>query len=218
MVILFLLNYIKIVPPIDNNNEQTANTTIPTNINIDIDIPRRDLYYGKEQYITKPDYYNNNLYYQDLEIFKEQSNIYFDYNITPSDNVYKYDDSNLAMKLNTPIIQQKTPQVYYENNPLINQEILYDNRALTSYTEQNKDILINSENINYKNKDIKKIYDDLIFDHKNINQKKNPTTKNIKVDGAFRENAVPISQWFYEDDNIDELHFDPIQTLELSVQ
>lgn len=233
LVILFLLNYIKIVPRIDDNNEQLTSSNnaqltssnINDNININnvnisknIDIPRRNLYFGKDQYITKPDNNNNDLYYQDLEIFKKQSDIYFNYDISTTDNLYHYDDSNLTMNLNTPIIQPEKSQVYYENNPLINQDILYDNRALSSYTEHNKDILINSEHINYENKDIKEIYDDLIFDHKNINQRKNPTTKNIKVDGAFNQNAVPISQWFYEDDNIDELHFDPIQTLELSVQ
>jgi hypothetical protein len=72
------------------------------------------------------------------------------------------------------------------------------------------------KNLRSEGKTIKEVYDSLIFDYKKINQKKNSINKNINTDGAFGESALPVDQWYY-DGEINELSFDPSQSLEVAV-
>jgi hypothetical protein len=97
----------------------------------------------------------------------------------------------------------------------IDQKMLYDYRFLDMYKEDLENIIHNDEN-KFKGKNIKEVYDNLVFDYKLINQKKNLSDKKIKIEGAFRETALPVDQWHYDDDN-NELSFDPYQSLELAV-
>lgn len=100
----------------------------------------------------------------------------------------------------------------------VDQKMLYDYRFL----DMNKDKLenlIHNDNLDNKfneGKTIKEVYDSLIFDYKKINQKKNSINKNINTDGAFGESALPVDQWYY-DGEINDLSFDPSQSLELAV-
>lgn len=249
LIILFLLNCIKIKTSVVNENFTSKKSSIfnqdtfARNPIINNNIPDKDLYFGKDQYITKPDHNNTKLYYQDIQVLKNTNDLYFNY-----DN--NFDNRNLAMKLNdkkiinTPISNQELIDKFnYETNngvvgkslynieyptefvsptanttPLIDQKILYDHRFLDMNKEDLENMIHNYDNKDTYDKDIKDIYDDMIFDYKNINKKKTPTNKDIKIDGAFSESTVPINQWFYDEDNTNELSFDPMQSLELSVQ
>lgn len=124
--------------------------------------------------------------------------------------------------INTPIYETEYPVGFVSSKinieEPVDQKMLYDYRFL----DMNKDKLenlIHNDNLDSKineGKTIKEIYDSLIFDYKNINQKKTPIDKNIKTHGAFGESALSVDQWYY-DDEINELSFDPSQNLELAV-
>jgi hypothetical protein len=124
--------------------------------------------------------------------------------------------------INAPIYETEYP-VGFASSKIniedpVEQKMLYDYRFL----DMNKDKLenlIHNDNLDNKfneGKTIKEVYDSLIFDYKKINQKKNSINKNINTDGAFGESALPVDQWYY-DGEINELSFDPSQSLELAV-
>jgi hypothetical protein len=124
--------------------------------------------------------------------------------------------------INTPIYETEYPVGFVSSKinieEPVEQKMLYDYRFL----DMNKDKLenlIHNDNLDNKfneGKTIKEVYDSLIFDYKKINQKKNSINKNINTDGAFGESALPVDQWYY-DGEINELSFDPSQSLELAV-
>lgn len=122
----------------------------------------------------------------------------------------------------TPIYETEYPVGFVSSKinieDPVDQKMLYDYRFL----DMNKDKLenlIHNDNLDNKfneGKTIKEVYDSLIFDYKKINQKKNSINKNINTDGAFGESALPVDQWYY-DGEINDLSFDPSQSLELAV-
>jgi hypothetical protein len=124
--------------------------------------------------------------------------------------------------INTPIYETEYPSGFVSSkvnvNEIVDQKILYDYRFLDMNKDNLENIIHNDSLDNKLNegKTIKEVYDSLIFDYKKINQKKNPIEKNINTDGAFGESALPVDQWYY-DGEINELSFDPNQSLELAL-
>lgn len=263
LLILVLLNFIKISPstfnnepfknnvplkynkPFKNNKTLKCNKPIKTNIPFKlnnepfikkkIDIPLKDLYFGKDQYVLKPEQNNNKLQYQDIQFNYDNTTNIFDSNklglnnkklkinnkkINNQEIINNFNKETKNAVVNTSLYDISYPLDFVspdaDTTPLIDQKILYDHRFLDMHKEELENIIHNIDNKDTYNKEIKDIYDDMILDYKKINKKKTPTNKNIKVGGAFNETALPINQWFYEEDN-NELSFDPLQSLELSV-
>jgi hypothetical protein len=261
LLILVLLNFIKISPstkkcnnkpfknnePFKNSVPLKCNKPIKTNIPFKLNnepfikkknIPLKDLYFGKDQYILKPEQNNNKLQYQDIQFNYDYNTNIFNYDKIAIDNK-KLNNKNIDNKkinnqeiinnfnkeTKTAVVTTSLYNISYpldfvspdaDTTPLIDQKILYDYRFLDMHKEELENIIHNIDNKDNYNKEIKDIYDDMILDYKKINKKKTPTNKNIKVGGAFNETAFPVNQWFYEEDN-NELSFDPLQSLELSV-
>jgi len=124
--------------------------------------------------------------------------------------------------INTPIYETEYPVGFVSSKinieEPVDQKMLYDYRFL-DMNKDNLENLIHNDGLDNKvneGKTIKEVYDSLIFDYKKINQKKNPINKNINTDGAFGESALPVDQWYY-DGEINELSFDPSQSLELAI-
>ena len=124
--------------------------------------------------------------------------------------------------INTPIYETEYPVGFVSSKinieEPVDQKMLYDYRFL-DMNKDNLENLIHNDGLDNKvneGKTIKEVYDSLIFDYKKINQKKNPIDKNINTDGAFGESALPVDQWYY-DGEINELSFDPSQSLELAI-
>ena len=124
--------------------------------------------------------------------------------------------------INTPIYETEYPVGFVSSKinieEPVDQKMLYDYRFL-DMNKDNLENLIHNDSLDNKfneGKTIKEVYDSLVFDYKKINQKKNPIDKNINTDGAFGESALPVDQWYY-DGEINELSFDPSQSLELAI-
>ena len=124
--------------------------------------------------------------------------------------------------IGTPIYETEYPVGFVSSKININtpddQKMLYDYRFL-DMNKDNLENLIHNDSLDDRlneGKTIKEVYDSLIFDYKKINQKKNPIDRNINTNGAFGESALPVDQWYY-DGEINELSFDPNQSLELAI-
>jgi hypothetical protein len=175
----------------DQNNDAYKNT---------IDLNRND--YDNRNLVHKLD----DLNFTNLPLTKEQI-------------INNYNNENLKGVITIPLNNidmhnHASPSVMLEEP--ISQKMLYDYRFLDMNKNELEEIIKNDETNMFEGKTIKEVYDGIIFDYKKINQKKNPINKNINTDGAFGESALPVDQWYY-DGEINELSFDPSQTLELAV-
>ena len=198
-------------------------------------LPNKDLLYGKDQYIEN--IYNDKKFnYQNLDILKKKSdNIEFKYDINYFDNrnltnkldkenpikplsneemIIKFQNETKNAMINTLVYDVNYPSGFISPNVKINeqtdQKMLYDYRFL----DMNKDKL---NNLSYnEDKTIKEIYDDLVFDYKKINEKKQLINKDVKIEGAFGEYSLPVDQLYYDNEN-NELSFDEAQSLQLAV-
>ncbi len=229
------------------NNKNTTNkkSIIPTVPDINL-LYGSDQFNIKTTFNNNTNKYQNLNILKPNNIFELTSNLKFNYEenndafintINLGHN--NYDNRNLVHKVdninftNVPLSKEQIINNYNNENlkgvitiPLNNiveqeepiaQKMLYDYRFLDMNKNNLEEIIKNDETNILEGKTIKEVYDDMILDYKKINQKKNPILKeNNQIDGAFGESTVAVDQWYYEGDT-NELSYDPLQDLQLSV-
>jgi len=202
ILIIFILNNIKFDSFIIPETFQTINL----NEENEFKIPKRTPLYGDIQYeLHDYDNYKPDYKYQNFDIIKEKKS-----------NVNLLNKYNDLTKMNTDI-PKKSYDIIYEpeyNNVFkktdlpCQQDIIYDTKF---FQPSDADIYnpINYNNINYTERKIQDVYDDLVNNvQKNNPPKKLKEKKNNLKTGGFSENVLTNLEWEYEDEE-DGMNYDP---------
>lgn len=207
IIILVLLNYIKI-----NKNDESYTEIKKPLINKKNKIKEFKPTYGKDQYEVNNKQPKVKFKYQNIDILKNKleltDNISFDYDSKEiMDNFYNENKTGVVATLIHPDLPHYT-------KPPSEQKTLYDYKFYESNNQKLENIIKNND-IDFGEKTIKDVYDDLIVDFKKINPTKKLKKKSEKINGAFGETSLNNIEWEYEDD--EGLGFDPNQNLELAL-
>ena len=190
-------NNLELTTNLKFNYDQTNNNAHINTINLDINN------YDNRILVHKLD----DLNFNNTPLTKEQ--LINNYNNENKKGVITIPLNNINVK------DYASPSVMLEEP--ITQKMLYDYRFLDMNKNELEEIIKNDDTKMLEGKTLKEIYDNMILDYKDINQKKKPIkNENNKVEGAFGETTVAIDQWYYEDDN-NELSYDQQQELQLAV-
>jgi hypothetical protein len=209
IIILVLLNYIKINT--NTNGESYTEITKPI-INKQIKIKEFKPTYGKDQYEVNNKQIKVNFKYQDIDFLENKLEL--------TDNInFDYDDKELMKKFynenKTGVVATLIhPDLPHYTSPPSEQKTLYDYKFYESNNKKLEKIIKNND-IDFEDKSIKDVYNDLIVDFKKINPTKKIKDKSDKVKGAFGETSLTNIMWEYEDDT--DMGFDPNQNLELAL-
>ncbi len=235
IIILIILNNVQIIKDIDDTDVYEEEYT---QLNQQNNIKEYNLLFGKDQYILNkkvkvPYYYQNIKTLNKNKKFELTDNLDFSYDekkilddfqketlggvVGPTihDKITLPSNSINAQSSNHELLPSKT-------NPPLNQKMLYDYK-LEEPQRKKLEKIIKEEDINYDNKTIKQVYEDLIIDYKKLNPQKKLKNNNIDnnnnnklINGAFGESSFNHLDFEYEDDT-DDFGFDPRQTLELAL-
>jgi hypothetical protein len=200
IIILFLFNEIKINKKDDNFvgiNTNKGNTYI---------MSKRIPKYGDIQY---EGYDNDNddmvFKYQDFEPIKNDAKLEL------SESINNINTYNKLTKLNSDIpklnsISQKTNKFIKTNLPS-EQDIIYDTKF---FQPSDADIFnpFDPTKINYSERKIQEVYEEIVNDVKRNNPNKKKTKKNKKKDGGFGESTYKNIDWEYENED-DGMSYDP---------
>lgn len=200
MVILFLFNKIKI------NNKEDNFTNMNTNKSNTYKISKRIPKYGDIQYNA---YDNDNddliFKYQDFEPIKNDTKLELSEGIN---NINKY---NQLTKLNSDIPKlnkmQTNTNKFIKTNLPSEQDIIYDTKF---FQPSDADIFnpFDPTKINYSERKIQEVYEEIINDVKRNTPNKKITKRNKKKDGGFGESTYKSIDWEYENDD-DGMSYDP---------
>jgi hypothetical protein len=166
--------------------------------------------------------YDHNNTYDNRNLVHKLDDLNFDnISLTKEQLINNYNNENkkgiITLPLNNINIKEYASPTMIIEEPEITQKMLYDYRFLDMNKNDLEEIIKNDATKVVEGKTLKEIYDNMILDYKDINQKKKPIIKeNNKIEGAFGESTVAIDQWYYEDDNND-LSYDQDQDLQLAV-
>lgn len=209
IIILVLLNYIKINT---DTNAETYTEIIKPIINKQIKTKEFKPTYGKDQYKVNNKQHQVKFKYQDIDFLENKLEL--------TDNInFDYDDKELMNKFynenKTGVVATLIhPDLPHYTTPPIEQKTMYDYKFYESNNKKLEKIIKNND-IDFGNKSIKDVYDDLIVDFKKINPTKKLKDTSDKVKGAFGETSLTNIVWEYEDDT--DMGFDPNQNLELAL-
>jgi hypothetical protein len=193
LIIIFLLNNIKI--------SNMYNDSTPSNF-------------------TNEDFNNLNLFDKDTMAFKKHIPIYGDDQFEMKEQVekvnFKYQNFDILEKdkeleltnnLNNaiPFVYKEPPvsDKYIKTNLPSQQDYIYD---FKHFEPSNKDQNFDFQKIDYKDRDIKEIYQSLITNYKVTGDAK--PILNTKIEGAFGESFYDQNTWSYDNDKHDDMAYD----------
>jgi hypothetical protein len=196
-------------------NNKSAELNITNNLNY----PNET--FLKSNYLHNPNYNINYFDNRNLANQLKDNKININPKISKENIIKNFNEETTKAVVGTSLYSIKYPPNFVSKNvivdPVIDQKILYDYRFLDMHNENLEDIIHNNNLDSKLDKSIKEVYDSLILDYKNINQKLKPNEENKQIAGAFNESGFPIDEWTYENDNKNKLFFDPLQPLQLSL-
>lgn len=196
IAIIIILNNIKFSEPFEVINLNETNS---------FEIPKRTPIYGDIQYqIHNYDDYEPVYKYQDFDILKEKkSNV----NIRNKYNDLTKINAVMPKKSKDDIYGPEYQGIYTKTNLPSQQDIMYDTKF---FQPSDADIYnpIDYNNIDYTDRKIQDVYDDLVNNvQKNAPKKK--LKQNIdKKTGGFGENTLTNLDWEYEGEE-DGMSYDP---------
>jgi hypothetical protein len=185
LIIIFLLNNIKIYNSADNEDFDNLNLFDKDTFSSKKKIP----IYGDDQFDMKESVEKVSFKYQNFDILEKDK------------------DLELTNHLNNakPFVYKEPPvsDKYIKTNLPSQQDYIYD---FEYFKPSNKDENIDYRKIDYKDRDIKEIYQSLITNYKNDGEAK-PVVNN-KVEGGFGESFYDQNTWSYEADKKDSMAYD----------
>lgn len=221
IAVIIILNNIKF----DSFKIPETFETINLNEQSDFKIPKRIPIYGDNQYLIydydnfKPEYK-----YQNFDILKEEkSNInllnkYNDLTKINADmtknsqvNISSHRDANLfsgpIVNKNSDIYGPEYQGIFKKTNLPSQQDILYDTKF---FQPSDADIYnpIDYNNVNYTDRKIQEVYEDLVNNVKKNAPKKKIKQNTNKKTGGFGENTLSNLDWEYEGED-DGMSYDP---------
>jgi hypothetical protein len=208
ILILGLLNYIKCYNK-NINEELYVNLKKPTKTNIFGEKPK--VLYGHDQFDMKPLYESKKEYkYQDIDFLKENNK----FELTDKLD-FSYDKTQLLDNFHNEskkgVVASGLSVYPHISEPPIDQKTMYD------YKFEDVDVKEILNTIDFEDKTINEVYDNLIVDYKKINQGKTPKKNTEKlIKGAFNESSYKGNLQEYEEDNYDNA-YDPSQSLLLAL-
>ena len=187
LIIIFLLNNIKI------SNDYIANNEDFNNLNLfdkdTFSINKKIPIYGDDQFDMKEQVERVTFKYQNFDILEKDKDLELTNHL-----------------INTKPFVYKEPPVsdkYIKTKLPSQQDYIYD---FEYFKPSNKDENIDYRKIDYKDRDIKEIYQSLIANYK-VNGEAKPVI-NTKTEGAFGESFYNQNTWAYDDDKQDSMAFD----------